>query len=657
MNILVKELSGLPTDQQAIHKKCFHPSGKFLEFRKEEVDQSIPHRFEEQVRKYPERLAVKTKDRALTYEQLNREVNRVANALLSERGGREEPIALLFEQGSAVVIVALLGVLKAGKFYVCLDVSHPLARNRRIVKESLANLILTDDQNYTLAEELGEKKVLSVNIDDIPSNTSEQNPGLSLPIGALANILYTSGSTGDPKGVVHTHQTLLHMVRNHTNMFHICNEDRVNLLYSPGVIGGPRDILGALLNGAALFPFSLKHEGIAILAEWLASENLTTYRSAATVFRHFVGILKPEETFPRLRLIYLGNETLYRTDIERYQQGFSPDCVFASGLGTTEMSGFRIYFADKATRLTERTIPSGYPVEGASVMLLDESGQSVELGQPGEIAIKSLYLPHGYWRNSELTRSKFLPAPDGGEERVYLTGDLGRLLPDGCLLYLGRKDFQVKVRGYSVSIDAIEAALRSFEKVKEAVVVARANQSGDQQLVAYVVSAQIPRPTVSALRRSLSEIFPDYMVPTAFVMLDSLPQATNGKVDRSALPVPDGARPELEDIFVPPRTPVEKTLVQIWSDVLELDKIGVHDNFLELGGNSLLAGQVITRVLRSFTVELSPKTLFEASTVAAMALELVQHQAEIVDQSEVQRILDELEEDVEKDTSTAGLWG
>jgi len=417
MNILVKELSGLPPDQQAIHKKCFHPSAKFLEFRKEEVDQSIPHRFEEQVRKYPERLAVKTKDRALTYEQLNREVNRVANALLSERGGREEPIALLFEQGSAVVIVALLGVLKAGKFYVCLDVSHPPARNRRILKEYLANLILTDDQNYPLAEELGEKKVLSVNIDDIPSNTSEQNPGLSLPIGALANILYTSGSTGDPKGVVHTHQTLLHMVRNHTNMFHICNEDRVNLLYSPGVIGGPRDILGALLNGAALFPLSLKHEGVAILAEWLASENLTTYRSAATVFRHFVGILKPEETFPRLRLIYLGNETLYRTDIERYQQGFSPDCVFASGLGTTEMSGFRIYFADKATRLTERTIPSGYLVEGASVMLLDEAGQSVELGQPGEIAIKSLYLPHGYWRNSELTRSKFLPASDA--IRVY----------------------------------------------------------------------------------------------------------------------------------------------------------------------------------------------------------------------------------------------
>ena len=259
MNTLSNHLTYLPPEQQAIRDRCFHPTGTFIEFRKEEVEQSIPDRFEQQVRSYPDRLAIRDKTHELTYDQLNRSANRVAHAILSQSGRRDRPIATLFEQGAPAVL-AILGVLKAGKSYVPLDSNHPRARLRYTLKDSQAALILTDNQNLHLAGELAHGTAQLVNLDAMDSNLPDENPDCPILPTSVASILYTSGSTGQPKGVIHTHRNILHMISAHTNMYHVGYEDRVSFLYSPAVIGAARDVFGALLNGAAVFPFNPKED-------------------------------------------------------------------------------------------------------------------------------------------------------------------------------------------------------------------------------------------------------------------------------------------------------------------------------------------------------------------------------------------------------------
>jgi hypothetical protein len=298
---------------------------------------------------------------------------------------------------------------------------------------------------------------------------------------------------------------------------------------------------------------------------------------------------------------------------------------------------------DKETKIPADIVPVGYPVEDMEILLLDDDGKVVGFNQSGEIAIRSPYLALGYWQEPDLSGAAFQSDPEGGTLRIYRTGDLGFMGPDGCLTHLGRKDFQVKVRGYRIEVGDIETALLALDMIREAIVMAGEDSRGEKRLVAYVVPTGEPAPAISALRRALSGKLPDYMIPSAFVFLDALPLTPNGKVDRHALPAPAPARPQLDTPYVAPRTPIEQVLARIWAEVLGLDQVGIHDNFLDLGGNSLLAGQVISRVIRSFQVELPVRSLFESPTVADMAVVITQNQAAKVGQEELARMLAELE--------------
>jgi acyl carrier protein len=288
-------------------------------------------------------------------------------------------------------------------------------------------------------------------------------------------------------------------------------------------------------------------------------------------------------------------------------------------------------------------VPVGYPVEDNEILLLNDDGEQLGFNDIGEIAVKSRYLSPGYWHRPDLTQAVFRPDPEGSDERTYRTGDLGHMLPDGCLVHLGRKDDQVKIRGYRVEVDEIEMVLIEHPAIKEAVVVAQADQRGDQRLVAYLVPNTQPAPTITGMRHFLAERLASYMIPSAFVTLDALPLAPNGKVNRRALPEPGSARPELEVAFVAPRTPAEALLAEIWSEVLGLDHVGVDDRFLEFGGNSLLATQIISRIINRFQVELPLRSLFEAPTVASMAVAITQNQAKQAAQEDLDRMLAELE--------------
>jgi len=347
----------------------------------------------------------------------------------------------------------------------------------------------------------------------------------------------------------------------YTNGLRIGAEDRLTLLQSYSVAGSVSNMLSALLSGASLFPFNVKEEGLTELANLLIEEEITVYHSVPTVFRQFANTLSGKEEFPELRLIRLGGEPVYAEEVRLYKKYFPSDSIFVNSYGASEAASVLRYCVDKDTEISGAMVPVGYPLGDVEILLLDDEGAAVESNDLGEIAIKSRHISPGYWRRPDLTRAAFITDPQDEGERIYRTGDLGYRQPDGCLVVTGRNDFRVKIRGFRIEVAEIELALRGLSTVKEAAVVAHEDQRGEKQLVAYVVPHPEQVPTISELRSFLKDKLPDYMMPSAFVVLDELPLTPNGKLDRLALPAPDLARPELGTNFVSPRNALEEQLV------------------------------------------------------------------------------------------------
>jgi amino acid adenylation domain-containing protein len=628
----------LPPEQEAIRAKCFHPSGMFVEFPMEDVEISIPERFEKIVGMHPERLAVKARGCSLTYAALNQAANQIAHAILIQRERRGESIGCLLSKGAGLP-AAMLGVLKAGKIYVFLNPSFPQARINFMLRDSQSTLLLTDNDHLSMAKGFVGDRLPLINVDDLDSTLSMKNPGISISPTAFIWINYTSGSTGQPKGVVQNHRNWLHLIMTQTNDLHICSEDR--FLTLTAVAG---EVLLAVLNGAAISPVNFQKEGMAVLSDWLIQEEITVYNSVPSIFRHFVNSLRGDETFPKLRLIRFTGEPLYRTDVDLYRKHFPQSCIVVNRLSSQEVPAFRQYFINHSTAITDSVVPVGYAIGDNEVLLIGSDGQEVSINEIGEVAVKSRHLSPGYWRNPDFTQAKFSSAPGEEEKRIYKTGDLGRMNPDGCLVYLGRKDFQVKIRGNRVELAEIERALLDLGIFNEAVVVPLEDRPGEQRLVAYVVPTSRTAVMLSAPRRFLSEKLPEYMIPSTFVVLNALPLAPNGKVDRSALPLPVlGVRPELDTPFVSPRTTFEETVTGIWAEILGVDRVGIHDNFLDLGGDSLVAARIISTVFKTFQVEVPLPLFFGAPTVADMAAVIEQYQGKMLGEKELDKVVAELE--------------
>jgi len=601
------------------------------------TQQTIPDRLEEFVQRYPSRIAFKSKKETLTWDTLNQSANRVARAILGMCESRDRPIALLVDQGAS--IIASFGVLKTAGFYVPLTPSHPSARNSYILKESEATLIVTDNKNSQLAPTLAGTDCQILNIDALDSSLSVANLGLPISPDSFTYITYTSGSTGEPKGVINTHRKVLQRIA-HDREFQLGPDDRFT-----NVGSAERNAFSALLSGAGSFPWYVREDGLAHLAEWLIQQEITVFRSGPRVFRQFASTLTGAEQFPKLRVINLTGAPAHRGDVDLYKKHFSTGCLLVNTLGTHEVGPFRMYVIGSNTKITEEVIPVGYEIQDKEVLLLDDNGQDVGFNRPGEIAVKSRHLSPGYWRRPDLTKTKFLEDPSGGDRRIYLTGDLGTMSPDGCLKHLGRKDFQAKIRGFRVDVSEVEKALVDHSCIKEATVTIWDDQWGDPQLVAYFVPSGGSIPTVSSLRNFLKQKLPDYMIPVVFVKIDEIPLTTTGtaKVDRRALPAPDHKRPHIDTPFIESRTAVEKELSQIWSEILSLDRVGIHDNFFDLGGHSLAATRVVAQVIRKFQLEIPLQTLFRAQTVAGMAAVIAQNQGKTLDARELEGILSELE--------------
>ncbi len=596
----------------SIEGNDIRPANAFTRFERSEIEQPITKRFEAQVRKYPARIAVKTANHEWSYAELNTRANQIAHTILELVGDSKARIALLFAH-DAPMIAGMLGVLKAGKTYVPLDPSHPVERLSQLLQDSQAIAIVTNEENLTLARTVN--GVALLNIEALDSAVPSSDLNLKIDPSSLAYILYTSGSTGRPKGVMQNHRNVLHFIRAYTNNLHLSAGDRLTLLSSYCFDAAVMDIYGALLNGATLCPLDIKEDGFSRLCEALSEQGITIYHSTPTVYRYFVSEMKSRGEFPQLRLVVLGGEEVTPSDIELYRENFAANCLLVNGLGPTESTVSLQYFIDKQTAISGARVPVGYPVEDTEVFLISRAGKRAEMY--GEIAIKSEHVALGYWRNAVATDAAFFG--NGSSARVYRTGDMGRRLPDGGIVFAGRRDLQVKIRGVRVEPGEIESALAKLPGVRECAVVATANGSGDRRLVAYVVPYQAESLVTNDLQICLREKLPDYLVPSAFVVLDGLPLTSSGKLNRRALPAPEISDRKPELAGAAPRTPTEKLLAEIWRDVLGVAHIGIHENFFDLGGHSLLAVRLFAQVEKRFGRRWPLATLFRAPTIAQFA--------------------------------------
>ena len=650
MNVASNRELALPPEQQAIRDKCFHPSGTFVEFPSEDVEASIPARFEKIVRIHPRRLAIKDGDRSLSYEVMNRTVNRIARSILALRGNGSESIALLFEHGFDV-IAALLGTLKAGKLYVVLSPSFPPARNRFMCHDSQARLILTNSANFDAAVKLAEEPLLVLNIDTIDEALPSDNLGGYPQADDLATIRYTSGSTGYPKGIAENHRKILLQARLTTNdENHICAEDRVTLLHSVAFGSAYPHLYGSLLNGACLLPFDVKSNSIESLARWITAEQVTIFKSPPQIFRQLAKTLAGAPKLPALRLIHISGAPITQRDFDAYQTQVFSCALLEISMGATEVRGICYALLDPCFSFPQGGSPVGYPRRGRQVVLLDDSGREVEPGDIGEIAVKGRDLSLGYWQNPELTETKLIDDLSTDNQQTYLTGDLGRRMSDGMIVHLGRKDLMVKVRGYRVDLTEIERALSTHGQIQEGVVSAWERHPGNVSLAGYIVTQPESALSAKDLRVFLRNKLPDFMIPSTFTFVQSLP-LTNGKIDRKALPNPDNKRPDMPAAYVPPRSVIESCLGEIWAEVLEIHPVGIHDNFFELGGHSLAALRIISRVIKTFQLELPVKALFDAPTVAQMAALIDGYKDQPIDVERLDQLLNRIENTTEAEAA------
>jgi amino acid adenylation domain-containing protein len=615
-----------PPEEEAIQANGVHTLREIDEFPIEDVETSIPERFEKIVRLYPNQIAVKSDSDAVTYVELNAMANRLAHAIIAERGDRLEPIGMLLEKG-VEQIAAMLGILKAGKFFILLDPSFPTDRLSLVLEDSQASLLLVDQRTLSLVQQDTPVRCKLMRIDTLAHSIPDEDPKIPISSHALASIVYTSGSTGRPKGVMRQHRALLHdaMLRVHTDG--ISKNDRLAHI-TAGTANSVTNSFYALLQGAALVTFDLKREGVACLANWLIDEKISVCLIASPVFRSLCTTLTGAERFPDLRYLRLRSDTVYSSDVALHRKYFPPTCVVTTGLASTEAGVLREYRIRHDAEFPGSEVPVGYALNGKEVLLLNEDGKEVEFNEIGEIVVRSEYLSSGYWNDPELTAEKFRPDPNDSEKRLYHTGDLGLMLPDGCLIHKGRKDFRVKIRGYGVDLVEVEKALRSHGNIKDAVVIAKPGASGDARLIAYYASERQPGATADELRKFLGANLADYMVPSTFVKLDALPLTSNGKVNRNALPEPSNERPDLKESYQSPRNATEQALVEIWEGLLDVRPVGVHDNFFDLGGHSLTATRLVSEVTRHFEWELPLQQLFQCPTVAEIAPAIDQHRGQ-----------------------------
>ncbi|MEH2135792.1 amino acid adenylation domain-containing protein [Nostoc sp.] len=578
--------------------------------------------FEAEVEKTPDSIAVVFKEQQLTYQELNYQANEIAHYLQS-LGVKPEVLVGICVERSLETIVGMLGILKAGGAYVPLDPTYPKERLSFMLSDSQVQVVLTQEKFVEGLTASGAKLVCLDTSRELINQHSQENVNSNVTSDNLAYIIYTSGSTGTPKGVAVPHRAVNRLVCN-TNYVNFVPRNRVAQASNTSFDAATFEIWGSLLHGARLviipqdvvlspqnFATYIREQGISVLF-------LTT-----ALFNQLASFAP--QVFKNLQYLLFGGEAVDPKSVKVVLRNGAPQRLLHV-YGPTESTTFACCYLVRDIPEGTRNVPIGRPISNTQIYILDSKLQPVAVGTPGELYIGGDGLARGYLNRPELTEEKFIPNPfeEEGSSRLYKTGDLARFLADGNIEFIGRIDNQVKIRGFRIELGEIEALLSQHSDVQQAIVITREDIPGDKRLVAYIVPNQKLDLSVTTLKGFLQEKLPHYMIPAVFVILDSLPLTPNGKVDRRNLPGCDRTRPDLEESFVAPRNPIEEKLAAIWAELLGLDLIGINDNFFYLGGHSLIATQMLSRVREVFPVELSFGQIFENPTIASLAQLLTQ---------------------------------
>ncbi|MFN6569386.1 amino acid adenylation domain-containing protein, partial [Dendronalium sp. ChiSLP03b] len=623
------------------------------------IDLTIDRLFEQQVEQTPLRIAVDYENTQLTYQQLNEKANQLAR-LLQKLGLNKDEIVGIYKERDINFLIGILAIQKAGGAYVPIDSQYPPDRVKYMVSNSEVKIILTDTscldslshfiescsylKSLICLETPLENKEFSEIIDIKIYNQSDFNHLAKENLEGshvgtdIAYMLYTSGSTGLPKGAIVRHDGAINHIYAQFDELELTKDFRflqsapsstdisVWQFLAPLLIGGQTVIVD---TESGFVPDKL--------FKVLQEKRITVVELVPAVFGGLLDYISQlpadQRLLPDLKWMMVVGEPV---SVKRVNQWLSlyPAIKVADAYGPTEAADdITQFIIEKPLIENQRTVPIGKPLANLNLYILDREMQLVPIGFPGEICVSGIGVGEGYWKNEEKTKLSFVPnpfpdsrkkLPESNKDLIYKTGDLGRWLPDGNIEFLGRIDNQVKIRGFRVELEEIEALLRQHPAVRETIVIVR-EETGDKRLVAYVVTQPdqyLQEDLVSELRNLLKQRLPQHMIPSAFVLLESFPLAPSGKVDRRALPAPDLTQLQSEGDFIAPSTPVEEMLAGIWAEVLGIEKIGIHDNFFELGGHSLLATRVISKLRQVFQIELPLRSLFENPTVGQLAQEI-----------------------------------
>jgi amino acid adenylation domain-containing protein len=578
--------------------------------------ESVPARFARVASQFPQRIAISAPGAEWTYAELDHRSNFIAGEILNYPGDSSQPVGLIMEHG-APLLAAILGALKAGKIYFVLDATHPKERLAATLADSQAQMLLADKSNLALANSLRSES-LKVVAEKIPGSFSRAEfPNVPPETGAW--LMYTSGSTGEPKGIWENHGGIVRHSDVYRDLVQLTPGDRLSLLTSCGLSASGTHLFSAFLHGAALCPFAVRSQGVDRLAAWLRERRVSVYHSVPTVFRHVASAASAKNAFENVRLVRLGGEPLLRGDAELFRQVCPEPCRLMNSFSLTETGLVTALATDKKSLPSDARVPVGHPVRGVEVLLLDEKNQPVPRGGEGRIAVRSAHLRQGYWRQPALTAKNFHADARDPNLRIFITADLGKWLSDGSLEHLGRADDVVKIHGQRVDLRAVEIALHSTGLVKEVAATAPEDGSGERRLAVYFVPRDGADTSPQNFRKQLRVQLPEHLVSNYFFSLEKLPQTPGGKIDRRALPAP----PPIQTIPLTadstPQNSVEKKLAVIFETILGLAPIGRHDDFFDLGATSLKMVEARAAIEELFNVSLPVSTFIERSTIEKLA--------------------------------------
>ncbi|MEG4971171.1 amino acid adenylation domain-containing protein [Microcoleus sp. K4-B3] len=609
-------------------------------------NQCVHGLFEAQTERTPDAIAVVFDGEHLTYRELNRRANQLAHHLKNLGVKPEIPIGIFVDR-SLEMVVGLLGILKAGGAYVPLDPAHSNERLNFMLEDAGVEILIAQSHLGEKIDRALHKIFLDSDWENIAPE-SEENPSSEATPDNLAYVIYTSGSTGKPKGVQVNHRSVVHLFAATHPLFNFSDRDVWTVFHSYAFDFSVWEIWGALLHGCKLIVVPVEvTRSPAAFYQLLCSERVTILNQTPSAIRQLIDAKKAATNFQQssLRLIVCGGEAF---PTELAAQLLEWNIPLWNFYGPTEATVWTAIHPIKLIESERPYIPIGRPLPNTQLYILDANLQPVPVGVLGELYIGGAGLSRGYLKRPELNAEKFIPHPFAENrtafsliqnsssfilsEHIYKTGDLARYLPDGNIEFMGRSDHQVKIRGFRIELGEIEAAIGQHPALRETVVLVREDNPGDKRLVAYIVSNSALKTQdselINDLRCYLKQKLPQYMMPSAFVLLESLPLTPNGKIDQRSLRAPEINRAEFESNFAEPRTPDEQLIAEIWAEVLGLERVGIHDNFFELGGHSLLATQAISRLREAFQVEVPLRSLFESPTVATVTESLLQYRAE-----------------------------